>query len=89
MTPEQAKELEATMERHAPAGYDPASDDMTIPFAVKLAEQDEKIERLRAALQEIEAMFSIQKNTQVAGLDGSRRVGEIYEIANTALSGTR
>ena len=44
------KELEATMERHAPAGYDPAADDMTVPFAIKLAEQDETIARLRKAL---------------------------------------
>jgi hypothetical protein len=44
------KELEAVMERHTPAGYDPAGDDMTIPFAVKLAEQDKLIAQMRELL---------------------------------------
>lgn len=48
LTEAQAKALQAVMERHAPEGYDPASDDMTLPFAMKLAEQDEKIVRLEA-----------------------------------------
>ena len=39
-------ELAATRKKHAPAGFDPASDDMTIQFAVKLAENDAEIERL-------------------------------------------
>ena len=42
-------ELAAALEKHAPAGFDPASDDMTVQFAVKLAEKDAEIERLRAA----------------------------------------
>jgi len=47
---QECAELQATMERHAPKGYDPAGDDMTIPFAIKLAEQDTEIAKLRAAL---------------------------------------
>lgn len=38
------------MERHAPAGYDPAGDDMTVPFAIKLVEQDAKIDRMMKLL---------------------------------------
>ena len=39
-----------TIEAHAPTGYDPGSDDFTVPFAIKLAEQDVLIARLRDLL---------------------------------------
>lgn len=42
-------DLHATVERYAPSGYDPASDDMTVPFAAKLAEQDVRIAEMKAA----------------------------------------
>lgn len=38
--------LTAVVEKHAPVGFDPASDDMTVQFAVKLVEKDAEIERL-------------------------------------------
>lgn len=43
ITPE---EIEATCEKYAPEGYDPACDDMTIPFAMELVRKDAKIYRL-------------------------------------------
>lgn len=52
MTKYTAAELEATMERHAPSGFDPASDDMTVEFAIKLIEQDRLIEHLKESLLE-------------------------------------
>jgi hypothetical protein len=51
---ETTERLEAAMEKYAPPGYDPASDDLTIPFAMELIEKDREIERLRAALSWIE-----------------------------------
>lgn len=44
---ELSKRVEAALEQHAPVGFDPASDDMTVQFAIKLAEQDAEIERLK------------------------------------------
>lgn len=38
------------LHKHAPDGYDPASDDMTVKFAIDLAEQDAEIARLRDRL---------------------------------------
>lgn len=42
--------IEAAMEKYAPEGFDPASDDLTIPFAQQLVEKDEENARLRSAL---------------------------------------
>lgn len=38
------------LETHTPHGCDPASDDMTVEFAIKLSEQDAEIAHLRAEL---------------------------------------
>ena len=40
--------IEEVMEKYAPSGYDPASDDMTIPFAIELVEKDAVIEQMAA-----------------------------------------
>lgn len=71
-----AAELEAIMERHAPAGYDPAADDMTVPFAIKLAEQDAKIERLQKALDRIIKLDRRERRTCVE-FDSA---GSTYEV---------
>lgn len=42
--------IERAMEKYAPSGYDPASDDLTIPFAMELVEKDRQIAALRMAL---------------------------------------
>lgn len=47
--------IEAAMEKYAPTGYDPASDDCTIPFAMELVEKDAEIARLRAVLLNIQS----------------------------------
>lgn len=41
--PAVVERIEQAMERYAPAGYDPSTDDMTIPFAMELAEKDRTI----------------------------------------------
>lgn len=38
------------LEKNTPTGFDPASDDMTVTFAIQLAEKDIEIRRLRAAI---------------------------------------
>jgi len=48
--PETMRRLEQAREKYAPAGYDPASDDLTIPFAMELVEKDRQIAALREAL---------------------------------------
>jgi hypothetical protein len=61
-TPETIQRLERAMEKYAPAGYDPASDDLTIPFAMELVEKDRKIEsdaKVIAALREDEAFLKL------------------------------
>lgn len=46
-----SKRLEVTMEKYAPEGFDPASDDMTIPFAMQLVERDAELARMRAVVE--------------------------------------
>lgn len=60
------KHLKETIERHAPDGFDPESDDMTVEFAIKLAEQDREIARLRAALAECAADFKSRPGTMMS-----------------------
>jgi hypothetical protein len=58
---ETTERLEAAMEKYAPSGYDPASDDLTIPFAMELIEKDREIERLRAALEKATEKLQIYR----------------------------
>lgn len=51
------QEIMAAIEKHAPSGYEPSTDDMTVPFAIKLAEQDAEIERLRAAIRDAHGLI--------------------------------
>lgn len=46
------------LEKYAPPSYDSVTDDMTVPFAIMLAEKDRRIERLRAALTSMMALFN-------------------------------
>lgn len=52
---DEARRLQEIMERHAPEGFDPAWDDMTVEFAIKLGEQDEQIATLTRQLAEARA----------------------------------
>lgn len=68
------KHLEATMERNAPKGYDPASDDMTIPFAMKLAEQDKKIAAMGDAINDLARMLEAVRYTTGLGAKQMERI---------------
>lgn len=71
LTEEAKAALEPTMERYAPSGYDPASDDMTIPFAIELVEKDAEIRVLRDFVDWVETWTSSPIGSfSVSGLDG-------------------
>lgn len=72
------------LDRHAPHAYDPASDDMTVEFAIDFANQDAVIERLRDALRKIADPLTLQ----IAGIGmewALKMVKEMQSIARQAL----
>ena len=48
-------EIWTALQAATPEGYDPTSDDMTVPFAIELTDKDKRIAELAAALREIQA----------------------------------
>jgi hypothetical protein len=56
------KRFEAAMEKYAPEGFDPASDDMTVQLAMQLVEKDAEIARL----QETEGLLREQADNLLA-----------------------
>jgi hypothetical protein len=82
----EAKKMEAVLERYAPAGYDPAADDMTIPFAIKLVEKDNEIAKLRAGLERAKgAIQTLSKRITVGDFAAQRIVDEELRLCVEAL----
>lgn len=70
--------IEAAMEKYAPEGFDPASDDMTIQFAIQLVEKDRENAKLRKALE-------VCLGHLTGGLDGNYADCDPREVAREAL----
>ena len=82
--------IEAAMEKYAPTGYDPASDDCTIPFAMELVEKDNEIGKLRTALQWAVALISDARSNYIAGsqydIEWDRQKASVISDATALLS---
>lgn len=62
------------VERYAPPSYDPHTDDMTVAFAILLAEKDREIERLRAERDEWQHKW--MAIAQASLIIGTMRLGD-------------
>lgn len=77
--------IEQVMERYAPTGYDPASDDMTIPFAIKLAEQSERIANLEKAMRSARNQIDALTPRSDTGSHRAKRLKAAIETIDCAL----
>lgn len=65
MSKREGKHIMRIVEKYALPPYDPNSDDMTVPFAIELAEKDREIARLQLANKQSMAQADLRSRENV------------------------